>query len=156
MWWLPLLTAAVAAYAVYKLFVFATADGDLTVLSRKLNAGYFSGKVVWVTGASSGSKSATRVPREHNYHLCFQDPHAFINTTQTLIALHLKDNTWFIVYRGFEADRVTVTGSCGTLALKICGQLCKYTNKASGSFISTSTTIFANCLVLDRSCQYTS
>ncbi len=53
----PILIAVVAAYAVYKLFIFASADGDLAVVGSRLKPSYFTGKVVWVTGASSGSKS---------------------------------------------------------------------------------------------------
>lgn len=55
--WALVLFAAIAAYAVYKLFVFAMGDGDLAVLSKKLKQSYFTGKVVWVTGASSGSNT---------------------------------------------------------------------------------------------------
>ena len=39
-----------------KLVQLARADADLTVLSSKMKPQYFQGRVVWVTGASSGSK----------------------------------------------------------------------------------------------------
>ena len=54
-WLVPAAGAVVAAYLLYKVVRIARADCDLTLLSRKLKAGYFTGKVVWVTGASSGS-----------------------------------------------------------------------------------------------------
>ena len=38
---------------VFKLY---RADGDLRLLSHTLKPAYFKDKVVWVTGASSGSK----------------------------------------------------------------------------------------------------
>lgn len=54
----PLLLAAavaVSAWALYRLFRFATADADLSLLSKgnhRPNA--FAGRVVWCTGASQG------------------------------------------------------------------------------------------------------
>ena len=53
-WFVPALTV-VAAYLVYKVVSIVRADCDLTLLGKRLKAGYFSGKVVWVTGASSNS-----------------------------------------------------------------------------------------------------
>ena len=41
-------------YLAYKLFKFVKADADLTLLGCSLKPGFFEGKVVWVTGASSG------------------------------------------------------------------------------------------------------
>ena len=55
LWFVPALTAA-AAYLVYKAIRIIRADCDLVLLGKRLKASYFSGKVVWVTGASSGSK----------------------------------------------------------------------------------------------------
>ena len=43
-------------YLVYKTIRLLLSDCDLTVKSKTLKSGYFKGKVVWVTGASSGSK----------------------------------------------------------------------------------------------------
>ena len=51
-----LLVAVVLAYFVVKLMQLYRADADLTVLGSKMKPQYFEGKVVWVTGASSGSK----------------------------------------------------------------------------------------------------
>ena len=44
-------------YLVLKLVQLARADADLTVLGSKMKPQYFQGRVVWITGASSGSKS---------------------------------------------------------------------------------------------------
>ncbi len=41
---------------LYKVVVLVRADADLTLLSRTLDTLYFDNKVVWVTGASSGSE----------------------------------------------------------------------------------------------------
>ena len=57
MWALPTLGSIIAAYLLYKVLRMLRADCDLTLLNRRLKPGYFAGKVVWVTGASSGSKS---------------------------------------------------------------------------------------------------
>ena len=43
-------------YLVYKTIRLLLSDCDLTVKSKTLKAGYFKGRVVWVTGAASGSK----------------------------------------------------------------------------------------------------
>lgn len=48
---------AVFGYLGYKLVKLLTADADLQVLGSRLKPDYFKGKVVWVTGASSGSTS---------------------------------------------------------------------------------------------------
>ena len=47
----------VVVFVLYKLFQF---DGDFTVLSSQLKKVYFKGRVVWVTGASSGSEMNRR------------------------------------------------------------------------------------------------
>lgn len=47
---------AILCYIVYKLLVFFRADGDLTVISKRMKPEYFKGKVIWITGASSGSE----------------------------------------------------------------------------------------------------
>jgi hypothetical protein len=58
--WLPpswvLLAAgsAVGAYLVYKSVRILRTDCDLTLMPKRLRPDYFSGRVVWVTGASSG------------------------------------------------------------------------------------------------------
>ena len=54
--WLILLCSAVVGYILLKLFQLYRADADLTVLASKLKPEYFKDRVVWVTGASSGSK----------------------------------------------------------------------------------------------------
>eukprot|EP00731_Ephydatia_muelleri_P000463 Em0001g463a len=51
--WL-LLTLPIVAYLLYKVFLFANADADLALLSKRIKPSYFKGKVVWITGASSG------------------------------------------------------------------------------------------------------
>lgn len=51
-------------YLLYKAFRLYVADGDLTVMSSSLKPGYFKGRVVWVTGASSGSKEVWERERE--------------------------------------------------------------------------------------------
>ena len=48
------LVTVVVIYLVYKVLRFATADGDLNLLSHSLKPHFFKGKVVWVTGSSSG------------------------------------------------------------------------------------------------------
>ena len=48
--------AAVFIYFLLKVVQLCRADADLTVLGSKMKPQYFEGKVVWVTGASSGSK----------------------------------------------------------------------------------------------------
>ena len=48
--------SVIGAYLVYKAVRILRTDCDLTLLSKRLKPLYFSGKVVWVTGASSGSK----------------------------------------------------------------------------------------------------
>ena len=61
-WLLPAAGTVLAAYLAYKAVKILRTDCDLTLMSKRLKAGYFNGKVVWVTGASSGSKffSSTR------------------------------------------------------------------------------------------------
>ncbi len=56
MWLLVVLIGAIAAYLLLKLVRLIRADADLVVLSKKMKPEYFQGKVVWITGASSGSK----------------------------------------------------------------------------------------------------
>ena len=53
---LLVVTAAVFVYFMLKVVQLCRADADLTVLGSKMKPQYFEGKVVWVTGASSGSK----------------------------------------------------------------------------------------------------
>ena len=53
---LVILLVLALLYLLYKLVVFVRADADLTLLSRTLDTCYFDNKVVWVTGASSGSE----------------------------------------------------------------------------------------------------
>ena len=55
LWFVAALTAA-AVYLVHKAIRIIRADCDLVLLSKHLKASYFLDKVVWVTGASSGSK----------------------------------------------------------------------------------------------------
>lgn len=54
MWQLVLL--AFAGYLLLKFIQLYRADGDLTVLDSKIKPEYFQGRIVWVTGASSGSE----------------------------------------------------------------------------------------------------
>ena len=71
--WLPpslVLGAAgsvAAAYLIYKAVKILRTDCDLTLMNKRLKAGYFKGKVVWVTGASSGSKCCTTRTRARRY-----------------------------------------------------------------------------------------
>ncbi|KAL5474545.1 hypothetical protein EMCRGX_G026506 [Ephydatia muelleri] len=52
MWlWLAI---PIVAYLLYRVFQFATANADNALCSKRLKAGYLHGKVVWITGASSG------------------------------------------------------------------------------------------------------
>lgn len=55
-WLLPVAGSLAAACALYKLVKIARADSDMSLLCKKLKPSYFSEKVVWVTGASSGSE----------------------------------------------------------------------------------------------------
>ena len=55
-WLIPAAGTVLAVYLVYKAVKILRTDCDLTLMSKRLKAGYFNGKVVWVTGASSGSK----------------------------------------------------------------------------------------------------
>lgn len=54
--YLLLAVGVVVLYLLYKAFLLYNADGDLQVLGSKLKPAYFKERVVWVTGASSGSK----------------------------------------------------------------------------------------------------
>ena len=54
--WLLVLCSALVGYILFKIFQLYRADADLTVLGSKLKPEYFKDRVVWVTGASSGSK----------------------------------------------------------------------------------------------------
>ncbi len=58
MWLLLLVLAhlAIAGYLLHRLVRLLTADADLQVLGSRLKPGYFNGRVVWITGASSGSE----------------------------------------------------------------------------------------------------
>lgn len=51
-----LLLVPIVAYLLYSFYQFATADADIALLRKRLKPGYLKGKVVWITGASSGSK----------------------------------------------------------------------------------------------------
>ena len=57
--WFVFLTALhclALVYLLYKVILLATADADLTLYTKKMKPSYFDQKVVWVTGASSGSE----------------------------------------------------------------------------------------------------
>ncbi len=57
---LLLLPVPALFYLLYKLVVFVIrTDADLTLLFKTLKPHYFDNKVVWVTGASSGSEFNT-------------------------------------------------------------------------------------------------
>ena len=47
---------SILSYIAYKLLMFFRADGDLAVISKRIKPEYFKGKVIWITGASSGSE----------------------------------------------------------------------------------------------------
>ncbi|CAI8018455.1 Dehydrogenase/reductase SDR family member 7, partial [Geodia barretti] len=53
-WVLATAGSAVVAYLIYKSVRILRTDCDLTLMSKSLRPQYFSGRVVWVTGASSG------------------------------------------------------------------------------------------------------
>ena len=55
-WVLATAGSAVAAYLIYKSVRILRTDCDLTLMSKSLRPQYFSDRVVWVTGASSGSE----------------------------------------------------------------------------------------------------
>ena len=55
-----LLVLVCVGYLLYKLMQLYGADGDLAVLNCKMKAEYFKGRIVWVTGASSGSELIKR------------------------------------------------------------------------------------------------
>ena len=57
-WVLATAGSAVVAYLIYKSVRILRTDCDLTLMSKSLRPQYFSGRVVWVTGASSGSERA--------------------------------------------------------------------------------------------------
>ncbi len=63
--WLLLLIGAVAAYLLLKLVWLLVGDTDLVVRSLKMKPEYFQGRVIWVTGASSGSKSCSTTMLNH-------------------------------------------------------------------------------------------
>ena len=52
--WLTLLIISILLYIVFVAIKFYYADADLALLKCSINPEYFKGKVVWVTGASSG------------------------------------------------------------------------------------------------------
>lgn len=55
--WLAVAAAVILALVfLRKLFLLLTGDADLTLLSKSLVPNFFKDKVVWVTGASSGSE----------------------------------------------------------------------------------------------------
>ena len=54
--WLWLVVGAIVVYLLLQLFRLLRADGDLQVLGSSLKPDYFKDRVVWVTGASSGSE----------------------------------------------------------------------------------------------------
>jgi chemotaxis methyl-accepting protein methylase len=56
MWWWVAVLVAIVSYIAYKALVFFRADGDFTVISKRLKPEYFKGRVIWITGASSGSE----------------------------------------------------------------------------------------------------
>ncbi len=55
-WIVLLLLGFIGGYYLYKLFQLYFADADLVTSRKSLRPEYFRDKVVWVTGASSGSK----------------------------------------------------------------------------------------------------
>ena len=54
--WLWLVVGTVVGYLLLQLVRLLRADGDLQVLGSSLKPDYFEDRVVWVTGASSGSE----------------------------------------------------------------------------------------------------
>ena len=53
-YWLTLLIVSVLIYIIFLAIKFYLADADLSLLKCSMKPEYFRGKVVWVTGASSG------------------------------------------------------------------------------------------------------
>ena len=51
-----MLFSVLVGYVLLKLFQLWRADGDLTVMGSSMKPEYYKDRVVWVTGASSGSK----------------------------------------------------------------------------------------------------
>ena len=66
-WVLGVAGSVAAAYLIYKAVKILRTDCDLTLMNKTLKAGYFKGKVVWVTGASSGSKCCMQKCIEVSY-----------------------------------------------------------------------------------------
>ena len=57
-YWLAVSVAVILALVLLrKVFLLVTGDADLTLLSKSLVPDFFRNKVVWVTGASSGSET---------------------------------------------------------------------------------------------------
>ena len=55
--WLAVAAAVILVFVfLRKIFLLLTGDADLTLLSKSLIPNFFRNKVVWVTGASSGSE----------------------------------------------------------------------------------------------------
>ena len=54
--WTILFIGVFGGYLLHKLFRFYFSDGDFVTLSKSMRPEYFRDKVVWVTGASSGSE----------------------------------------------------------------------------------------------------
>ena len=71
--WLVILFAfhgLALVYLLYKVVVLALADADLVLYSKKLKPFYYDKKVVWVTGASSGSELSHLCMPNTSYSCC--------------------------------------------------------------------------------------
>lgn len=64
-------TVVVGFLAIFLRLLFA--DGDLLVIHHSLRKEYFRDRVVWITGASSGSKLGTKSDLGGNYHEAVQE-----------------------------------------------------------------------------------
>ena len=63
--WLWLVVGTVVGYLLLQLVRLLRADGDLQVLGSSLKPDYFKDRVVWVTGASSGSEWVCETFKRH-------------------------------------------------------------------------------------------
>ena len=91
-WLLPAAGTVLAAYLAYKAVRILRTDCDLTLMSKRLKAGYFNGKVVWVTGASSGSKffSDTRTVTSSLVHIAFSLPPLQLEKLSAMSCLNME------------------------------------------------------------------
>ncbi len=85
MWLFSLLAVVhviVIVYFLYKLVTLLTGDADLQVLGSRLKPDYYKDRVVWVTGASSGSTypHISHTPSHRDYVKLLDMMHTGIQT----------------------------------------------------------------------------